>query len=273
MPHLVGPGAHAGHRGAGGALAAWTPTPPPAAPGRTTRAAKAFAPPRTVALAALVAVLVAGAVLPGCRVGGGRSVASENTRLRQVNLDYQRQVDRLESRLVLKEGQIATLTQQLEQAAPPMDGAEVPVLSRIELGRFTAGYDTTGDGRDDTLRVYVRTLDQHGRMLPVAGRARVRAVVVPAEGEPRVLAERVYEPREWDAAYRAGFTGTHYTLELSLPNDIRAGAGDTGTGVDGVVAGVAGVGVAGVAGVHVHFHDAATGARLRAERTVELTVP
>ncbi len=41
-----------------------------------------------------------------------------------------------------------------------------------------------------------------------------------ARWPPELLAERTYEPDGFDKAYRANFTGYHYTLELELPESL-----------------------------------------------------
>ena len=213
------------------------------------------------------ALLVAlGLVLSGCQlnVGAARSVARENDRLRQMNLELQRQVERMEARLELMRGQVASLEQQLQRhELEPMPDAEVPMLSRLRLGRYTGGFDTTGDGRHDTVRAYVQTLDQQGRMLPVAGRGRLRVVALPDDAEPVVVAERDYGPGAWDAAYRSGFAGTHYTLEAQLDDEVMRRLAEAG-------AGGAGAGVA--ATLQVSFTEAATGARLTVQQELELLV-
>ena len=202
-----------------------------------------------------VVALIALMLLTGCQVniGAARSVARENDRLREMNLQLRRQVERLETRLELTQGQVTSLRQQLDEPeAEPMPDAVAPMLARLRLARYTGGFDTTGDGRHDTIRAYVQTLDQHGRMLPVAGRARLRIVTMPDDDEPATLAERTYAPADWDAAYRSGFAGTHYTLELELDADAmqRLEAAPTAT-------------------LHVNFTQAGTGARHAAQRELD----
>lgn len=177
-------------------------------------------------LALLLALL---ASLPGCRVmvAGERSVAEENDRLRESNLRLQRQVDELTQQVELRRGEAAALREQLvredDEPDPALAGAESPVLSKLAIGRHSGAVDSDGDGRDDLIRIYLRPLDQRGRLLPVAGRATLRAVDLAGEGEPATVAERAYEPAQFDAAWRSGMTGTHYTLELALPETLPAG--------------------------------------------------
>lgn len=201
---------------------------------------------RTAALVMAAAVSLSQA---GC---GPRNFDNENDRLRALNLELQREVEGLQERLELRTGELQSLRQQLERAqnTQPLEGAEPPVLSRLVIGRLSGAFDTNSDGTDDVIRVYLEPQDQRGRLLPVAGRARVRAVHIPDEGEPTVLAERTYQPAEFDAAWRSGITGRHFTLELPLPQPLPEG-------VDQVT-------------VRVELTQAGTGAELSAQQPVTL---
>ena len=187
-------------------------------------------------------LLALGVPLGGCRIGP-RDFRNENDRLRRQNLELRREVEQLSERLALRIGELEALRQQLERAeADPMPEAERPVLSRLSMGRYSGGVDTTDDGFDNLIRVYLRPQDQQGRVMPVAGRAIIQAVAVPREDEPTILARRVYEPGEFDRAWRSGFMGSHFTLELELdpeqvPEDVseaivRVTFTQAGTGVE-----------------------------------------
>lgn len=174
-------------------------------------------------LLAAALVLAMAAPLGGCRMmlGTPRDFRNENDRLRRENMELRRQVEQLNERLEARLGELEGLRRQLDRAeAAPMPDAEVPTLARLRMGRYSGGVDTTDDGVDDLIRVYLRPLDQRNRIMPVAGRAEIRAVGIPADDEPRVLAQRAYTPAEFDRAWRSGFTGSHYTLELELPDDL-----------------------------------------------------
>ncbi|MEX1015374.1 MAG: hypothetical protein WDZ31_01415 [Phycisphaeraceae bacterium] len=178
--------------------------------------------------AAGLALLLAGVtLLPGCtvRVGGERSVSEENQRLREQNLALERQAADLEQQLNLRAGEVEALRQQLaaEHGSPAIEGAQPPTLARLTFGRLSGPVDTDGDDRHDLIRIYLRPLDQRGRLMPVAGRATVRAAIIPDQGDPQVVAERIYQPDDFDRAWREGFTGTHYTLELPLPDTLPEG--------------------------------------------------
>jgi len=181
-------------------------------------------------------LLVAALLLPGC---GRKSFKNANDELRAERQQLQQRVTELETQLEHRLGEIASLRARLDADAAQLPGGEPPLLSTVKFDRYTGPVDTDGDGRDDVIRLYVRTLDQRGRMLPVAARAVVQMVRITPGTDPATYLERAWEPAEFDAAYRTGFTGTHYTLELPLdgaaPNELTvkltltAAAGETHT--------------------------------------------
>lgn len=204
------------------------PKPKDAIPGCRARSAMTLHPPRNPLRFRRAAAALGLVVLAGCQIGP-RNFENENDRLRAQNLALRQEVEALEDRLELRLGELETLRQQVNPATQP--GADVPqgespVLSRLEFDRLSGPVDEDGDEADDLIRVYLEPQDQRGRLLPVAGRAVVRAVTIPAEGEPTLLAERVYEPEAFESAWRSGITGRHYTLELPLPEPLPEHAGD-----------------------------------------------
>ena len=136
-------------------------------------------------------------------------------------MELKRQRDQLEQKLELREGELQTLRDKLSRGTTqPMPGAESPTLAKITMGDYSGGVDDDDDGIDERIRVYLRPLDQKGRVMPVAGRAEMQAVHIPDDGQPRGIARRTYDPKAFDEAWRSGFTGRHYTLELALPDEL-----------------------------------------------------
>ncbi|MEQ9454469.1 MAG: hypothetical protein RLN76_07740 [Phycisphaeraceae bacterium] len=159
----------------------------------------------------LMAALLMGSVawLPGC------SASRDNAVLRRERAEHQDTIARMTEELRRSEAEIAALRQRLELKGN-VEGADAPVFSQVTLGRLSGAVDTDEDGVKDTLRAYVRTLDDRGRMRPISGQAVVDVVRIVSGGEPVVLARKVYGPKAFDAAYRSGITGTHYTFELPI---------------------------------------------------------
>lgn len=166
---------------------------------------------------AVVSLMIA--TLSACS-GTGRAgaFANENDDLRRDRMELQEQVDQLQRDMALRVAEIDKLKQQLGTQGT-IAGADVPHVVALKFGRYTGGVDTSGDDTDDVVRIYLQTLDQNGRSIPVAGKVTAQLVAIPNEGEPRVVTSREFSPAELDAAYRQGLTGTHYTLEIALPDN------------------------------------------------------
>jgi hypothetical protein len=150
---------------------------------------------------------------------GPRHFANENDRLREKNEKLADEVRRLERTLEAKNARIQRLEEaRAESLAPWLAPARVPTARTLRLGGFTGVARLgKGEGRDPVLRVYLRTLDQRDRFLPVGGRLTLRLVRIPAEGEAETLVTRRYGPEGLDDAYRSNLTGTHYSFDLPVP--------------------------------------------------------
>lgn len=180
---------------------------------------------------------------------GPRNFFNENDRLRKENARLLQQVEELQRNIELRLAEIKQLESQSPNA-PAIEGASVPRAVELKFDRHSGAIDTNGDGTDDTLRVYVRPLDQRGRFIVVAGRMSLQAVAITPGQQPALLIDRVFTPAEIDAAYRSGLTGTHYTLEAPLPNPLPDGVNEVT--------------------VKITFTDAADGAVITAETPTKL---
>jgi len=172
-------------------------------------------------------------LLAGCSSPG--RVTAENDRLRKENLDLTRQVEQMKRDVQLRLSEIEVLRQQAERQ-PHVSGADSLVVAALKFGRYSGPIDTDRDGKDDSLRVYLHTLDQHDRFMVAAGELKMQAAVLTPGSDPRVVADVTLTPEQFEHAYRTGLTGTHYRLEAALP-----------PGLDSIT-------------VKVTFTDAATGA-------------
>lgn len=189
--------------------------------------------------------------LPACRK---KNFTNENDRLRKENLELRQEVDRLRGQIDLRLAELEAMKQQVPpDQRPKLEGAEVPRVVALTFDRFSGAIDTNNDGRPDLLRLYVKTVDQKGRFLPAAGRAAVQVVAIRTGQEPVTLAEKTFEPADFEAAFRSGLTGTHYTLEVPLntppPADVKELT------------------------VQATFTDAQTGASMNKQQTVAVNVP
>lgn len=206
----------------------------------------------------LLLLMLMAALTAGCRTPRG-GFLNENDELRRRNLLLQRQVDELEAALQRRMQQVRALESRLQRApAADVEGAEagaadIPVLSEVKFGRYSGPVDSDDDGRIDAVRLYVQTRDQKGRFLPTAATATAQVVLIESDSEPRVLGRGRWTIAQFEAAYRSGLMGTHYTLELPLddPEAAAALAGGTAT-------------------VSLSLIDAATGAAHDAQRSFAL---
>lgn len=160
-------------------------------------------------------MIVASAMLTAC--GNQKGVANENDKLRDEQLSLQQQIDALQDKLAQREGELQTTREDPGDPLPPVEGGDPPRLAGIVLGLYSGPIDQDGDGKYDSLRVYVRPIDQHSRQITAEGAASVRLIATSADGEPKTILDQRYGPDTFRAAYHAGTAGTHYTLKADLP--------------------------------------------------------
>jgi hypothetical protein len=142
-------------------------------------------------------------------------VAQENDRLRAKVLELEGRVKGLESRN-------DELETQLEQsrAAPtsvPTEIAEnTPHVTGISINRLSHARDANGDGRMDTIVLYIQPADGLGRFLQIVGTVSVHVAILPAAAQARTIGTKLFSPREVRDGYRSAFTGQYYSFELPI---------------------------------------------------------
>ena len=166
----------------------------------------------------LLAVLVAN----GCRsarVGGGdtpdeviyelrQEKAALTVRLEKLEQDIARRLEQIDQ--LVSEGAVRSVHVQ------GVDPGDLPRLVEVQLGRYSGPLDDDGDGRDDHVRLYVKTLDQRGRFLPVVGRGDIQVVLLADARPPEVIGQLGLGPEAFEAVYRSGFMGTHYLFDVPI---------------------------------------------------------
>ncbi len=164
--------------------------------------------------ARLGAVAAAAAVL-SCACGPG-NFANTNDDLRRENLQLQREVEALATRLEHEvQAQRVLLGRAAGASGELPEGVRPPVLVQVTMDRYGSAVDTDGDGLDDLVRLYVYPRDQQDRMLPTAGTLTARVIDLGGDA-PAVLGETRLDPAAFDTAYRDGFTGPYYRVEVPL---------------------------------------------------------
>lgn len=153
--------------------------------------------------------------LVGCGTSNQR-VSTENDTLRRDNMQLKREIDRLHGSVKAQADKLQALE---SSTTPPADpDALIPQVTFIQFGRYSTALDEDTDGHDDLIRLYVLTLDQRKRFIPLAGIAVAQVDHIVAGQNPVTLATRHFDAKSIDEAYRSHITGTHYTLDIPLPN-------------------------------------------------------
>lgn len=202
-------------------------------------------------------------MLAGCRAGG----QSSGDVLRQQNLELQKQVDQLqkdasELRAKLaelvggKDASDASKSKEVAEATPRVASIEIDFLS----GPTTDSGAPARSDRQRTVAVYIKPMDGRGRFLQATGTLQVevsRLTTLPPLGEvskpdspAKLLSSKTLTPLELRDAYRSGFTGTYYVVDLNVPDADLAPPGQLL--------------------LRARFQDAITGANLEASRIVGL---
>lgn len=127
--------------------------------------------------------------------------------------------------------------------------AATPQLASIRIGSSSV-IDTDSNG-ERRLVLRLAPIDDRGRFVQVVGSLSVRAVAVPATGDPVPLAVAQFDPLEVREAWRGGVLGSGYVFEIPLSRTARAELPPT---VD----------------VVTHFADARSGRDLRDEQPVRV---
>ena len=139
-------------------------------------------------------------------------------------MELEAQVAQLEERAAAAQKALQIATRKPSGDAPALpEGFSPPITSRVEITRPSRGADTDGDGADDAVRIYLETYDQRSRFVQTMATAKVTIAAVPA-GEPAVtLATKQFDVSAFDASYRTGFGGSHYTLLVPLTQAVPQG--------------------------------------------------
>ena len=171
---------------------------------------------------ALLAILGCGLVPAGCGSSGGR-VAAENDRLRAKSLELENESRTLKGRIAELESQLA-VSAGTPASVPAEVAANTPRLTAIALNRLSHARDDDGDGRLDTILLYVEPKDGLGRFLQIVGDVTLHAAVLPSDAPAQTIGQRSIGPKELREGYRSSFTGQYYAL--SLPIEAPTGANE-----------------------------------------------
>jgi hypothetical protein len=165
-------------------------------------------------------------VLAGCRTGGETS----GDVLRKQNLELQNQVAQLQKDASELRAKLSELVGAGSSGKSPEVAEATPRVASVEID-FLSG--PTADSsmppqsdRNRTVAVYIKPLDGRGRFIQATGKlsveiSRLTTLIqtdqAAADAPARLLAGRTLEPLQLRDAYRAGFTGTYYAVEIPVP--------------------------------------------------------
>lgn len=185
--------------------------------------------------AARAKLMIAGTLIPllcfvpaGCRTGG----ETAGDALRKQNLELQSQVAQLQKDASELRAKLAELvgaggtgkSTEVAEATPRVASIEIDFLS----GPTADSSAPAQSDRKRTVAVYIKPLDGRGRFIQATGTLTVEVsrltALAPigseapsADSPARLLAGRTLEPLQLRDAYRAGFTGTYYVVDVAIP--------------------------------------------------------
>ncbi len=152
------------------------------------------------------------ALTTGC--GSFKRVSRENDRLRTQAMELQQQNRDLTNRTAELEAQILRASDDGGVAQDVRDAT--PHVAAISIDAISHVLDENGDGRPDTLVVYVTPNDGRGRFVQMVGDLSVHMAMLPTDSDAVSIGRIRLGPRELRDAYRSTFLGTHYTITMPI---------------------------------------------------------
>jgi len=157
-------------------------------------------------------------LLTGCGASA-QKLSEQNDQLRRENMQLVRQVTQLRENIHGRLDEIKALRQK-KGLPNTANHATPPKVMFLALDRYTNAVDTNHDGIDDHVRIYLETLDDARRFIPVAATVAVQVAYLKPSQPPVILVEKNYDHAAVAASYRSNLTGTHYTFDLPLPEKL-----------------------------------------------------
>jgi hypothetical protein len=155
-------------------------------------------------------------LLTGCKVGGP-SVA-DTYRIEARDLRKELEQSRAENaELKTKLAQLAA-----ERSTPmsPEAVAALPALAKLAIGDYSGLTREIAPDNRPIVRIYVQPTDARGRVIQITGTLEASVAATP-DGPP--LGSARLGPAQLRDAYRAGFMGVYYTIDVPVPTDAVRG--------------------------------------------------
>lgn len=161
---------------------------------------------------ALAAIMLA---LGGCL---GSISESEGERLRRRVAELERELTEARAYGSELETKLADANRAREEALPQDVLDALPRCAGVEIDPLSG--PVGGEPGREILLLFIKPFDGQRRFVQVAGSLRIDATLIPPMpegGSPTGIGHVSLGPRELREAYRSSFVGTHYSVELPLP--------------------------------------------------------
>lgn len=183
-------------------------------------------------------------LLAGCKVGGP-SVADQ---YRIEARDLRKELEQTKADNAELQTKLAQLARERSTPMSPEAVAALPALAKLTIGDYSGLTKETTSDNKRIVRIYVQPTDARARVIQITGT--LDAKVTTADGAT-TLGTAHLTPTQLRDAYRAGFMGVYYTV------DVPIGAQPAPTDL----------------GLAVSFDDALSGRRVAAQAICPGTVP
>lgn len=164
--------------------------------------------------------LLAAVAVAGC--GPSKNTLShENDRLRALAHDLERTNKRLDDRITELEAALREASASASfEGVPPEVMAAVPHVVTVDIDRRSHVEDGDGDGRPESLVLYLKTRDGRARFVQAVGTLTADAAVIEPGRDAITVGRIILGPADVRDAWRSSFMGTNYTV--TVPLDLTA---------------------------------------------------
>ncbi len=163
---------------------------------------------RTLVLLSVLPLLGCGSPPPG--EGSSERIAQ----LQKERLELQAQIARLEQLTERLQGQVETLA----GLPAAVEKSYLYRLKQVKLSKYTGLYDQSGDNVADTLRVYLKPVDQDGDIVKAAGLVDVQLWSLEGSAQGAMIGQWRVEPPALRALWYGSLLTINYRLEFELPS-------------------------------------------------------
>jgi hypothetical protein len=158
-------------------------------------------------------------IFSGCGENDVRPELDERARLAEEEDSFEREIDQLREENEQLKGQVKALAGI--DAEKKLD--VLTKLGGIELGRRSGLYDKDEDGRKEKLIVYVRTLDETGDAVKIAGACKVQLWDLGGQADEALVGEWFVEPEDMKMKWAGTMMTSYYRLTFDVGELLKDG--------------------------------------------------